>query len=74
MERHRKTIHILSALSQTDAKAVKAFAKVAPAELIRSMSEICFNVLHGSFPLTTAELKPLRKHKTTIYKLSSKSV
>ena len=74
MERHNKTLSVIKALTFTDEKTVKAFMKVASVPFINSISEICFNILHGNFGLSTMQVKNLRKHKTALYKLSSKKI
>ena len=71
MERHKNTITVLRALARTDSKTVKLFVTGAQLSFINSISEICYNILHGNVSLTEDQIKKLKKHKTAIYKLSS---
>ena len=69
MEKHNKTILIIRLLANLDDKTVKAFVRVAPNTFLKSMSEICYNILYGTFPLTDGDKKGLRRYKKVLTKL-----
>ena len=71
MDRHENTIRVLRALALTDSKTVKLFMTGAQPSFINSISEICYNILHGNVTLREDQVEQLKKHKTAIYKLSS---
>ena len=73
METHQNTISTLRLLVNINDKTSQAFVKVAPRAFIKSVSEICYNILYGTFPLTNDDKQILKKFKKTLIKLPQSS-
>ena len=54
-----------------DSRKRAAFLRLFEANLVRSLQEICFNVLQGNVPLTEEEKSSLKKYKKVLHVLAS---
>ena len=70
--RIQKHFGILEYLKDLSPKDQKKFIENSSSELLKTISEICLNLLKGKVNLSPADLKKLKKYKTQIISLSQK--
>lgn len=72
-----KNIHFLMLLSD-ESKSSKAQQRSLLTSITRSqtlsLQEICFNLLHGNFELTSDEKSHLKRYRNAIRRIASKSI
>ena len=61
-------------LCHTKPSVTKLVLKNASPDLIKSLSEICLNVLKGNVPLTAAQKSKLSRFKHDLRKLAQKNI
>ncbi|GFR02865.1 uncharacterized protein TNCT_728081 [Trichonephila clavata] len=72
MNRIRQHVHLLHVLSAANPQQRNAILKSATNEQIKTLCEICQNVLAGNVP--KANVKRLCRYKRTIRQLADKSI
>lgn len=65
-----RQLQVLRVLKEASPKLRKALLLHCEPELIRAISEICYNYLRGNIKCTEKQFSILRKHKNCIRKLS----
>ena len=65
---------MLRFLARAKPPTVKAIVKNASPQLVKTLCECCHNVLKGNVPLTTAQKRRLRRHKTSLRQLTKKKL
>jgi hypothetical protein len=70
----RKHLEALKSLKKATTKRRKNIIKESPPELIRCISECCYNCLNSALPLKKAQFSKLRRHKTILRRLASKKL
>ena len=73
-EKVKREQEMLRFLVRAKPPAVKAIVKNASPHLIQTLCECCHNVLKGNVPLTPAQKRRLRRHKTSIRELTKKKL
>ena len=73
-EKVKREQEMLRFLVRAKPPAVKAVVKSASPHLIQTLCECCHNVLKGNVPLTPAQKRRLRRHKTSIRELTKKKL
>jgi hypothetical protein len=69
-QRVRKHLPTLKVLAASPPAVRKQILKTADDSLIKLLIECCYNTLYGDLKLTPANIKKLRKYKTTIRKIA----
>ena len=70
--RVRKHMPILEYINSMNEKERKHFLKGANIELLKTLSEICLNLLAGTIKIPPSELQKLKRFKKEIITLSEK--
>lgn len=70
MKRLANSKHILYTLLKAKPKFRKIILTHAPDEVIKSMRDICYNVLYANHEICPKKLRQLRKYKTAMRKIS----
>lgn len=71
MHRVQRHVHLLHLLSSATPQQRKAILKTATNEQIKSLCEVCQNLLIGNIPINT---KKLRSHRKIIRQLADKKI
>lgn len=71
MNRVRRHVHLLHLLSSASPQQRKAILRTANKEQIKSICEICQNLLSGNIPVS---IKKLRTHRKIIRQLADKKI
>jgi len=70
----RNHLAALAGLKKANTQRRKAIIKDSPPELIKCISECCYNCLNSALPLKKAQFTKLRRHKTILRRLASKKL
>ena len=71
--RIRTFLPLLKHLQRLSERAKKHYIKTSDKQLLDAISECCVNILNGCIPLTSAQKEKLRRNKTNLRRVSSKS-
>jgi hypothetical protein len=64
----------LQLLKSSKPRERKVLLSGAENAIVKLLSEIVYNLLHGNVPLNSYKIQRLRRHKQTLYTLSDRSV
>ena len=70
--RMKHHIGVLEYIRDLTEKERKNFVKTAGSELLKTISEICLNLLQGNISISPNDVKKLKKYKNQIITLSKK--
>ena len=71
-EQFQEHLDILDFLQRTNNKNRKHLLSLADKDLVFCICECIINVLNGNVPLTSEQMKALKRHKTVLRELSEK--
>ena len=75
MSRHfavsERFVHLLA---KSNPRQRKVLLKNATSTELRSLFEVCLNIIRGNLPLRPADIERLKRHRTTIETLSDRCV
>lgn len=68
LNNHRQTLLLLS---KAKPRAARKIINSAPSPLIKTISEICLNILNGVIKIPSSKKKILSKHKSSLRQMAS---
>jgi hypothetical protein len=72
--RLRKNYHLLQSLKRDSPHQRKFIIKKAHPDLIKTIADVCYNIVHVNLKLSTVKKKQLLRNKNKIRRLADKNV